>query len=148
MPSRPFLATVFYVFGAISVAASIALAWWYFNFTKGILTPELRIGLATLVGLGALISCSFHVAMGYAIEKLAQIEWNTRTGRGFNTSGASSSNPNRGFFVITSGQTRGPLSTAEVVDLYRDGKLTKSSQILVEDNGYRRAVTDWSEFGL
>jgi hypothetical protein len=50
--------------------------------------------------------------------------------------------------VTLSGQTHGPLTADGMLNLYRDGKLTKSSQILVEENGYRRLVTDWAEFGL
>lgn len=101
----------------------------------------------------SLLSVSFYLALGYAIEKLAKIEWNTRPehqrlGALSSSDTAVSGVAAKRFYVVTSGQTHGPLSSQGMLNLYRDGKLTRSSQILVDENGYRRAVTDWSEFGL
>lgn len=148
---RPVLATVFYFFGTISIAASFVAAYWYYHMSPGVFARGLSLGFASVVLITCLIQCAFYLALGYGIEKLAKIEWNTRPEnlRASSLPGDTSVvSRGKSFYVTSSGQTLGPLNAQGLLNLYRDGKLTHSSQILAEENGYRRTVTDWSEFGL
>lgn len=146
---RPTLTSFFYGFAVACIPLSIVTGLYVWSQIR-ILGGWTPTAFAITLIASSIISVSFYLALGYAIEKLAQIEWNTRPE---NRAIAPAAGPQgwtagRQFFVVTSGRTQGPLSSAQMLDLYRDGKLTKSTQILVEENGYRRAVTDWSEFGL
>jgi len=42
----------------------------------------------------------------------------------------------------------GPLDAAELLALYRDGKISTATQIAVEENGQRRLLKNMSEIGL
>ncbi|MCM2275242.1 MAG: hypothetical protein NDI75_10675 [Candidatus Didemnitutus sp.] len=147
---RPVLTSFFYGLAAISVPLSIFVGCYVWYQIRS-LSGWMPVGFALLITVASLLSLAFYLALGYGIEKLAQIERNTRPEHQRATAfapGAATGSAAKSFYVTSSGQTLGPLNAQGLVNLYRDGKLTRSSQILVEENGYRRTVTDWSEFGL
>lgn len=148
---RPALASFFYGFAAVCVLLSLAGAIFTASIARALFGPGASAGYGILLLTVWLIQCVFYVAIAYAIEKIAKIEWNTRPENQLAVTAPGKMptwSANKQFYATHSGQTHGPLHADGLINLYRDGKLTKSSQILVEENGYRRLVTDWSEFGL
>lgn len=146
---RPVLATLFYVFagilGVLSVLSVLLVA--------GFLSPHLPLGW--LIAYGAysilILSCQalVCVVIGYVITLLAKIEWNTRTEKRWAAPPLPlHASDGKEFYLVEGGRTLGPLSGPALLNLYRDGKLSKDSKIYVEENHQRRLIRNWSEFGL
>ncbi len=100
------------------------------------------------------IAGAFTAAIGYVIELIAKIEWNTRpdtdemrytVGPVLGTGRMLSA---KQYYYIDKGPLHGPLSAPEILGLYRDGKLSNSARYFVEENGQRRPLANLSEIGL
>lgn len=93
-------------------------------------------------------------AIGYVIELLAKIEWNTRPNTdemGYvvePTPSPASSSPDKQYYLSEKGRVTGPLNAAELLALYRDGRISIAAQISVDENGQRRLLKNLSEIGL
>lgn len=102
----------------------------------------------------ALVQATTFAAIGYVIELLAKIEWNTRPnadGSGYVGSPSSGAMPlmaDKQYFLSEKGRVTGPLNAGELLALYRDGRISIAAQISVEEGGQRRLLKNLSEIGL
>jgi hypothetical protein len=91
-------------------------------------------------------------AIGYVIELLAKIEWNTRPKTdemGYAVEPTpTSAQADKQYYLSEKGRVTGPLNAAELLALYRDGRISIAAQISVEANGQRRLLKNLSEIGL
>lgn len=95
-----------------------------------------------------------QVAIGQFIEIIAKIEWNTRpssdgTGYAFPAPAAGPSPhatlTGKRYYLREKGQECGPFTGPDVLNLYRDGKVSFATTIYVEENGQRRPLKNLSE---
>jgi hypothetical protein len=155
---RPLFAVVFY---ALAVALALLTILLGGAVILGFGFPQGQLGAVgalfqAYVFVMMIIGCVQALciaAVGYGIEKLAEVAWNTRPEH----LRASLTQPNmiypgavvrKCFFVFQNGASKGPYSESDMLNLYRDGRLTIESQIYVEENGIRRMMRNWSEIGL
>lgn len=107
--------------------------------------------LAGFMAAVTIVQGVFTAAIGYVIELIAKIEWNTRpanaetgyvAGPG---AGSGSMMTGKQYFIGDKGKVSGPFTAPEMLNLYRDGKLSNAAQPFVEENGQRRPLANWSE---
>lgn len=154
---RPFFAKFFYWYAGISTALSVLVLLFFPALLRTIAGPDLGLILNTAAGfliLGVLAQGVAVAAVGYVIELIARIEWNTRQNSGEAVQvlapapGPTGSLAGRQYFLSEKGRVTGPLNAAELLTLYRDGKISIGAQISVEENGQRRLLKNLSEIGL
>lgn len=154
---RPFFANFFYWYAGVSTAFGVLITLLFPTVFRRIIGPDLGLYLNTASGFLVIIMLAQGAAVaaiGYVIELLAKIEWNTRPSTaemGYAIEPAratASSSLNKQYFLSEKGRVTGPLNGAEVLALYRDGKISNAAQIAVEENGQRRLVKNLSEIGL
>jgi hypothetical protein len=155
--ARPFFAKFFYVLAAIggSAGAFILLIEMFGLYRMlgdklGFLFSVYGVFIVVYMSAGALAVA----AIGYVIELLAKIEWNTRPDTdemGYVTRPAPSSMgglTDKQYYLSEKGKVRGPFTAPEMLKLYREGNVSSAAQIAVEENGQRRVLKNWSEIGL
>lgn len=153
---RPFFANFFYVFAGLSGAFAIIIG--LLIVVGGIsLLGRSFAGMVAVNGvfllISMLIAAGFYAAIGYCIELLAKIEWNTQpptdsVGYSAEPSPSPAFTVGKQYFLSDRGLVKGPFTAADMLNLYRDGKVTNTTQLLVEENGQRRTLRNWSEIGL
>ena len=150
--ARPFFTWCFYGFAGLFAVLSSLMFLALVVGSYGLLGQRMGLLLAgyglVLVGVAVVQSLCFAAA-GYVIEKVAKIEWNTRPDLSARqayggASGASASGAKQ-YFYIDKGPIRGPLTAVDLLDLYRDGKLSIATRLFVEENGQRRPLANMSE---
>lgn len=114
---------------------------------------SITMGIAAIVA-GAMAG-GILVAIGQFIELIAKIEWNTRPktdemGYAVEPAACPSTTAmtDKQYYVSDKGRLTGPLNAHEVLALYRDGRISISAQVSVEENGQRRLLKNLSELGL
>lgn len=148
---RPFFAWFFYLLAAVwlgavlllGIALTVGGATWY-----GPTMAAIMAAYGVVLGVVAFLQASFCAAIGFVIEKVAKIEWNTRPNElgGYATSApAGAPAGTKLYYYIDKGPLRGPLTAPELLNLYRDGKLSIAARFFVEENGQRRALENLSE---
>lgn len=158
---RPFLSTIFYalavIFACIGIVLVVPLA---FGFSSLIPTNLRLIGLlgtaySWMMLLGVVGACATQWAIGYGIELLARIAWNTNPphiARMFrdavDTMPTEGRADPKGFYIEEGGKLRGPFSAPQMLNMYRDGQLSVQNPVFVEENGVKRSLSSWKEIGL
>jgi hypothetical protein len=155
---RPWPATFFYILAAIGFLIYLLMGIGVMAFGDASADQYLYPGLGgvrtavafMLIAAGAFVS-AFYAAIGYVIEIIAKIEWNTRpqpwaTGGMFAASHAASGA--KLYYYIDKGPLVGPLSAPDLLNLVRDGKLSIATRYFVEENGQRRSLSNLSEINL
>jgi hypothetical protein len=154
---RPFFAKFFYWYAGISTALSVLVLLFFPALLRTIAGPDLGLIFNTMSGAMIIVMLAQGVAVaavGYVIELIARIEWNTRPSTAPAGPGlGSASDPvpaaaGRQYFLSEKGRVSGPLGAAELLTLYHDGKVSVAAQISVEENGRRRLLKNLSEIGL
>lgn len=155
--ARPFLATFFYILAGLSAIFAM-LAGISFAIGGSWVLGKAFASFATAYGViifvVVIIQAATFTAIGYGIELLAKIEWNTRPnpdGMGYVVEPARSpagSSPDKQYYLSEKGRVTGPLNAAELLALYRDGRISIAAQISVDENGQRRLLKNLSEIGL
>ncbi len=153
--ARPYLATFFYILAGLSVIFAM-IAGASFAIGGSWALGQAFAGFATAYGVVifvvVIIQAATFTAIGYGIELLAKIEWNTRPNTdemGYVVEPASISTPSdKQYYLSEKGRVTGPLNAAELLALYRDGRISIAAQISVEENGQRRLLKNLSEIGL
>jgi hypothetical protein len=154
---RPFFATALYAIAIGGTVLSVLLGAAV-GFGVKVLIPGfsvLGIGYGLVLAISGLLNGVFFGALGYAIEKLAEVARNTNPRRvGSVIERALASQPNaagefpKSFFIVADGKESSAMSAAEMMSLYRDGRLTVDTKVMVAERGHRRAMRDWTEIGL
>lgn len=157
---RPTLSIVFYVLAALVFLTYTLLGLGALVATDAQTQKAFPAvaGAMGLLGLGAISGGVFTgallAAIGYVIELLAKIEWNTRPNTdemGYVVEparGPTGSSPDKQYYLSEKGRVTGPLNAAELLALYRDGRISIAAQISVDENGQRRLLKNLSEIGL
>ncbi|MBI2813319.1 MAG: hypothetical protein HYX71_03450 [Opitutae bacterium] len=154
---RPFFAKFFYWYAGISTALSVLVLLFFPAILRALVGPELGQYFNAMSGVMILVMLASGLAVaasGYVIELIAKIEWNTRPNAGGSgqvlapASGPAGSIDSRQYFLSEKGRVTGPLNAAELLTLYRDGKISIAAQISVEESGQRRLLKNLSEIGL
>jgi hypothetical protein len=152
---RPLFASFFYVLAGLIAAFALAMGiavvaggFALFGRTWGPFVAAYGVILTVITTIQA----TFTAAIGYVIELLAKIEWNTRLGEqptgGYGGPVAGVIMSDKQYYFIDKGPMNGPLSAPAMLDLYREGKVSNSARLYVEENGQRRLLKNWSEVGL
>jgi hypothetical protein len=157
---RPFFAKFFYALAVLGGGLATILLFAEFAGFYRVFGSKLA---STLAVYGVLVTfylwaCALSLAaVGYVIELLAKIEWNTRprtNEMGYavepaaGPSSSAGSPVNKQYYVSDKGRVTGPHNAAELLTLYRDGGISISAQVSVEENGQRRLLKNLSELGL
>lgn len=152
---RPFFASFFYWYAGVSTALSVLVVMVFPALFRKLVGPDLGLFLNTASGIIIVLMLVQGVAVaaiGYVIELLAKIEWNTRPNTdemGYVVEPASATTPpDKQYYLSEKGRVTGPLNAAELLALYRDGRISIAAQISVEENGQRRLLKNLSEIGL
>jgi hypothetical protein len=150
---RPAFATFFYGYAIVSTVLCLVAIVAFPAFLSKLVGAELGFLLHSAAGLmipAVIIHGVCLAAIGYVIELIAKIEWNTRPDE-FGVSSHSSSGavnyPIKQYFYIANGPIHGPFSAPAILDLYRQGKVPSNARLFVEENGQRRPLNNWSEIG-
>lgn len=151
--ARPYLATFFYILAGLSVIFAM-IAGVSFAIGGSWALGQAFAGFAAAYGVVifvvVIIQAATFTAIGYGIELLAKIEWNTRPNTdemGYVVE-PSPTSPDKQYYLSEKGRVIGPLNAAELLALYRDGRISIAAQISVEENGQRRLLKNLSEIGL
>lgn len=154
---RPFFAKFFYWYAGISTTLSVLVLLFFPALFRKLVGPDLGLIFNTASGFLILVALAQGLAVaavGYVMELIAKIEWNTRpnaceSGQGLIPApGPAGSLASPQYFLSEKGRVAGPLNAAELLTLYRDGKISIAAQISVEEHGQRRLLKNLSEIGL
>jgi hypothetical protein len=155
---RPWPATFFYVLAGLTLLIYLLLGGiviWGGGTSPENLPIKDAEGIFKALGVwfvivGVLIS-SVIAAIGYVIELIAKIEWNTRppswaTGDGHVPTAAPLGV--KLYYYIDKGPLVGPMTAPDILNLVRDGKLSIATRYFVEENGQRRPLANLSDINF
>jgi hypothetical protein len=157
---RPFFAKFFYALAVLGGGIATILLFAEFAGFYRVFGSKMANALAVygVLLVFYLWACALSLAaVGYVIELLAKIEWNTRPHTGGSSyavepastpSGSFNAPANKQYYVSDKGRLTGPVNAAELLALYRDGGISIAAQVSVDENGQRRLLKNLSEIGL
>lgn len=155
---RPWPATFFYVLAGLTLLVYLLLGsifiWGGVTPTEALMIKEAEgmfKALGVWFGIVGFMIASVIAAIGYVIELIAKIEWNTRppswaTGAGHTPTAAPPGV--KLYYYIDKGPLVGPLAAPDILNLVRDGKLSIATRYFVEENGQRRPLVNLSDINF
>lgn len=150
---RPAFATFFYGYAILSTILGVVAFIAFPKAFQKVLGLDLGLILGATSALmiyATIIQGVATASIGYVIELIAKIEWNTRSdefGVAIQSPAGAVSYPTKQYFYIANGPINGPFSAPAILDLYRQGKIPSNARLFVEENGQRRPLNNWSEIG-